>query len=328
MIRALVDFALNNKFVVLAIAILLAGWGAISFHNLPVEAYPDIADNYVTVITQWPGRSAEEVEQQVTIPIEIQMAGMPHMTFLRSESIFGLSFVIMIFDDSSVNDWNRQKVLERLTQVNLPSGQNLQPQIGTDWSTTGQIYWYTLRSTNPRYDLMELRSLEDWVLLKQFKSVPNVVDVSDFGGTVREYQVRVDPNKLVSYGLSIGQVEQQLANNNINAGGSFVEDGMQQMNVRALGLFGNCARHRADRAKNPKRNGPAGQRHRGRGRRAPKSAWATWPGPTTWRTGASSTSRMSSRAGCCCARAPRRNLRSRRFTRKSTSSTTASCLPA
>src|ERR1700730_11097827 len=239
MIRALVDFALNNKFVVLAVAILLLGWGAVSFHNLPVEAYPDIADNYVTVITQWQGRSAEEVEQQVTIPIEIEMAGMPHMTYLRSESIFGLSFIIMIFDDSSVNDWNRQKVLERLTQVALPPGQNLQPQIGTDWSTTGQIYWYTLRSTNPRYDLMELRSLEDFVLLKQFKSVTNVVDVSDFGGTVREYQVRVDPNKLVAYGLSIGQVEQQLANNNINAGGSFVEVGLQQMNVRALGLFGN-----------------------------------------------------------------------------------------
>ena len=237
MIRALVDFALNNKFVVLAIAVLLAGWGAVSFHNLPVEAYPDISDNYVTVITQWAGRSAEEVEQQVTIPIEIQMSGVPHLTYLRSESIFGLSFVIMIFDDSSVNDWNRQKVLERLTQVQLPQG--LQPQIGTDWSTTGQIYWYTLRSTNPRYDLMELRSIEDFTLLKQFKSVPNVVDVSDFGGTVREYQVRVDPSKLVSYGLSIGQVEQQLANNNINAGGSFVEVGMQQMNVRTLGLFGD-----------------------------------------------------------------------------------------
>jgi cobalt-zinc-cadmium resistance protein CzcA len=177
------------------------------------------------------------MEQQVTIPIEVQMAGMPHMTFLRSESIFGLSYVIMIFDDSSVNDWNRQKVLERLTQVDLPSGQNLQPQIGTDWSTTGQIYWYTIRSTDPRYDLMQLRGIEDWLLLKEFKSVLNVVDVSDFGGTVREYQVRVDPNKLVSYGLSIGQVEQQLSNNNNNAGGSFVELGMQQMNVRALGLY-------------------------------------------------------------------------------------------
>jgi heavy metal efflux system protein len=236
MIRALVDFALNNKFVVIAIGLLLIGWGIISFHNLPVEAYPDIADNYVTVITQWPGRSAEECEQQVTIPIEIQMAGMPHMTFLRSESIFGLSFVLLIFDDTSVNDWNRQKVLERLTQVNFPNA-NLQPQIGTDWSTTGQIYWYTIRSANPRYDLMELRSLEDWLLLKQFKSVPDVVDVSDFGGTVKEYQIRIDPNKLVSYGLSIGQVEQQLSNNNINAGGNFVEVGLQQMNVRALGLY-------------------------------------------------------------------------------------------
>src|SRR6202790_2827023 len=235
MIRALVDFALNNRFVVLALAILLIGWGAISFHTLPVEAYPDIADNYATIITQWPGRAAEEIEQQVTIPIEIQMNGIPHLTYLRSESIFGLSFVIMIFDDSSVNDWNRQKVLERLTQVELPQG--LQPQIGTDWSLTGQIYWYTLRSTNPRYDLMELRSIEDFTLLKQFKSVPNVVDVSDFGGTVREYQIRVDPAKLVSYGLSIGQVEQQLANNNINAGGSFLEEGLQQKNVRALGLY-------------------------------------------------------------------------------------------
>src|ERR1039457_7167761 len=239
MIRALVDFALNNKFVVLALAFLLLGWGIISFHNLPVEAYPDIADNYVTVITQWPGRSAEEVEQQVTIPVEIQMNGIPHLSHLRSESIFGLSFVIMIFDDASNNDWNRQKVLERLSQVSLPPG--LQSQMGTDWSLTGQIYWYTLRSTNPKIDLMDLRSIQDWTLLKAFKSVPNVVDVSDFGGAVREYQVRVDPNKLVSYGLSIGQVEQQLTSNNINAGGSFVEAGLQLMNVRTLGLFGNVS---------------------------------------------------------------------------------------
>jgi cobalt-zinc-cadmium resistance protein CzcA len=237
MIRTLVDFALNNRFVVLAVALLLVAWGAVSFHNLPVEAYPEISDNYVTVITQWPGRAAEEVEQQVTIPVEIQMNGIPHLSHLRSESIFGLSFVLLVFDDQSDNDWNRQKVLERLSQVSLPEG--LQPQMGTDWGLVGQIYWYTLRSTNPKYDLMELRSIEDWTLLKEFKSVPNVVDVSDFGGAVREYQVRVDPNKLVAYGLSIGQVEQQLASNNVNAGGSFVEAGLQQMNVRTLGLFRN-----------------------------------------------------------------------------------------
>jgi cobalt-zinc-cadmium resistance protein CzcA len=237
MIRALVDFALNNRFVVLALAILALGWGAISFHNLPVEAYPDIADNYATIITQWPGRAAEEVEQQVTIPIEIQMNGIPHLTHLRSESIFGLSFVLMIFDDASDNDWNRQKVMERMAQADLPQG--LQPSMGTDWSTTGQIYWYVLKSTNPQIDVMDLRSIQDWTVVKELKSVPDIVDVSTFGGTTREYQVRVDPNKLVSYGLSIGQVEQQLANNNINAGGNFVETGSQQMNVRTLGLFGH-----------------------------------------------------------------------------------------
>jgi heavy metal efflux system protein len=235
MIRALVDFALNNRFVVLALAILALGWGAISFHNLPVEAYPDIADNYATIITQWPGRAAEEVEQQVTIPIEIQMNGIPHLSHLRSESIFGLSFVLLIFDDASDNDWNRQKVLERMAQADLPQG--LQPSMGTDWSTTGQIYWYVLKSTNPQIDIMDLRSIQDWTVVKELKSVPDIVDVSTFGGTTREYQVRVDPNKLVSYGLSIGQVEQQLANNNVNAGGNFVETGSQQMNVRTLGLF-------------------------------------------------------------------------------------------
>ena len=199
-----------------------------------MEAYPDVANNYVQIITQWPGRAAEEVEQQVTIPIETQMNGIPHLQHLRSNSLFGLSSLMLIFDDDSNNDWNRAKVLERLSQVSLPNG--LQPQMGTDYSPVGQIYWYTLKSTNPRYDLMELKSLEDWTLEKQFKSVPDVVDVVSFGGTTREYQVRLNPNKLVSYGLSIGQVEQQLASNNTNAGGSFVEAGLQQINVRAIGL--------------------------------------------------------------------------------------------
>src|ERR1700726_4104058 len=232
--RGLIQFALNNRFMVLALALLLLVWGAISFHNLPVEAYPDVANNYVQIITQWPGRAAEEIEQQVTIPIEIQVNGIPHLEHLRSVSLFGLSSVMLIFDDGSSNDWNRQKVLERLSQVTLPNG--LTPQMGTDWSPVGQIFWYTLKSTNPKYDLMELKSIQDWTLEKQFKSVPNVVDVVSFGGTTREYQVRVDPNKLVAYGLGISQVEQQLAGNNTNAGGSFVESGLQQINVRAVGL--------------------------------------------------------------------------------------------
>jgi cobalt-zinc-cadmium resistance protein CzcA len=177
------------------------------------------------------------VEQQVTVPVEIQMNGIPHLTHLRSTSLFGLSSVMLIFDDESTNDWNREKVLERISQVTLPNG--LTPQIGTDWSPVGQIYWYTLTSTNPQFDNMALKSLEDWTLEKQFKSVPGVVDVSSFGGITREYQVRLDPDKLVAYGLTIGQVEQQLANNNVNGGGSFIEEGQQQINVRAVGLFTN-----------------------------------------------------------------------------------------
>src|SRR6516164_8204193 len=237
MIRGIVDFSLNNRLLIVALAVLLFGWGVISFENLPIEAYPDVANNYVQIITQWPGRAAEEVEQQVTIPIEIVMNGLPHLQHLRSTSLFGLSSVMLIFDDESENDWNRQKVLERLSQVSLP--QNLQPTMGTDWSPVGQIYFYTLHSTNPAYDVMELKALQDWFLEKQFKSVPNVVDVSSLGGLTKEYQVRIDPAKLVSYGLNIAQVEQQLAANNVNAGGSFIQEGLQQVNVRAVGLVNN-----------------------------------------------------------------------------------------
>src|SRR6476660_7466824 len=170
MIRALVDFALNNRFVIISLAVLLLGWGAISFHNLPVEAYPDIADNYATIITQWPGRAAEEVEQQVTIPIEIAVNGIPHLEHLRSITMFGLSTQILIFDDQSDNNWNRQKVAERLALAEVPSG--LEPEIGADFSPVGEIYFYTLRSTNPRYDLMDLKTLDEWVVRKQFLSVP------------------------------------------------------------------------------------------------------------------------------------------------------------
>jgi heavy metal efflux system protein len=237
MIRKVVDFALNNRFAVIAIAILLLLWGAISFHNLPVEAYPDVANNYVDVITQWPGISAEQIEQQVTIPLEIAMNGIPDVVHLRSFSLFGLSDVKLIFDDASDNAWNRERVLERLSQVTLPSG--VTPQMGTDWSPVGQIYFFTLQSSNPQYDVMELKSLEDWVVEKNFKSVPDVVDVASFGGPTREYQVRIDPDKLIAYGLSIGQVEQQLSNNNANAGGSFIQEGMQQVDVREVGLVRN-----------------------------------------------------------------------------------------
>jgi heavy metal efflux system protein len=238
-IRLLVDFALKNRWLVLGGTIVLTAWGIISFRALPVEAYPDVANNYATIITQWPGRSAEEIERQVTVPTEIQMAGIPHLTHLRSFSLAGLSTLELTFDDASVNDVNREHVLERLSQVTLPAG--LQPEMGTDWSPVGQIYWYTLESTNPAFDVMEKKSLEDWQLEKMFKQVPGVVDVASFGGPTREYQIKLDPEKLVAYGLSIGQVEQQVVNNNTNAGGSFIEQGAQQVNVQSLGLYTNVA---------------------------------------------------------------------------------------
>ena len=235
MLRALVEFALRNRWMVLGGTLVLTAWGVISFRNLPVEAYPDVANNYVQIITQWPGRSAEEIERQVTVPVEIQMAGLPHLTHLRSTTLAGLSSLMLIFDDDSTSDMNREHVLERLGQVNLPA--NLTPQMGTDWSPVGQIFWYTLESSNPSYDVMEKKSLEDWTLEKSFKSVPGVVDVSSFGGPTKEYQVRMDPDKLVSGGLSIAQVEQQISANNTNGGGSFIEQGAQQVNVQSLGLY-------------------------------------------------------------------------------------------
>ncbi|MGA8619571.1 MAG: CusA/CzcA family heavy metal efflux RND transporter [Candidatus Sulfotelmatobacter sp.] len=234
MIRRVVDFALNNRLLVLGLALILFAGGIVSFKRLPIEAYPDVADNYVEVITQWPGISAEQIEQQVTIPLEVAMNGIPQVVHLRSFSLFGLSDLKLIFDDGSDDNWNRERVLERLSQVTLPP--NVVPQMGTDWSPVGQIYFFTLRSTNLAYDAMELKSIEDWVLEKSFKSVPDIVDVSSFGGPTREYQVRVDPNKLVAYGLSLAQVEQQLTNNNANAGGSFIQEGLQQINVRSVGL--------------------------------------------------------------------------------------------
>src|SRR5271170_72692 len=239
MIRSLVDFALNNRIMVLSLAVLLFIWGVISFHNLPIEAYPDVADTYVQIISQWPGRAAEEVEQQVTVPLEVQLNGVPHLTHLRSVSLAGLSVITIIYDDEITTFTARQEVLDRLAQATMPVGVN--PGLGPDYSPTGQIMFYTLKSTNPKYDAMELKTLAAWFVLNQLKSVPNVVDVNIFGGPTREYQVQVDPGKLVSFGLSLSQVEQALANNNTNTGGGFIERGQQALNVRAVGLMQTTA---------------------------------------------------------------------------------------
>src|ERR1700677_2804010 len=205
MIRVMIDVALRNRLMVLGGALVLFVWGIISFHNLPIEAYPDVADTYAQIITQWPGHAAEEVEQQITVPLEVELNGVAHLTHLRSVSLSGLSMITIIYDDDITTFNARQEVLNRLQMVTLPGGVN--PGIGPDYSPTGQIMFYTLTSTNPRYDVMELKTLNDWFVVNQLKSVPNVVDVNPFGGPTRQYQVQVDPGKLVSYGLSLAQVE-------------------------------------------------------------------------------------------------------------------------
>ena len=211
--------------------------GAISFHQLPVEAYPDVANNYVEIITQWPGISAEQIEQQVTIPLEIVMNGIPQVTHLRSFSLFGLSDLKLIFDDEADNSWNREKS----SRAAVPG--HCRPESCHRWGPTGvrraDLLLHAAKH-NPAYDVMELKSIEDWVVEKHLKSVPNIVDVASFGGPTREYQVRVDPNKLIAYGLNLAQVEQQLSNNNVNAGGSFIEAGHSRSMCGKWAWSGTC----------------------------------------------------------------------------------------
>jgi len=235
MIRYLVDQALKNRILILSLAVLLFVWGIVSFHNLPIDAYPDVADTYVQIISQWPGHAAEEVEQQITVPLEVQLNGVQHLTHLRSVSLAGLSVITLIYDDDITTLAARQEVLDRLAQATTPTG--VTPGLGPDYSPTGQIMFYTLQSVNPQYDTMELKALQDWFVLNQLKSVPNVVDVNIFGGPTREYQVQIDPGKLVSFGLALSQVEQALANNNTNAGGGFIQRGQQALNIRVVGLM-------------------------------------------------------------------------------------------
>ncbi len=237
MIQKLVDLALRQRFLILILGLLLLIWGGISFYKLPIEAYPDIAPQWVQVITQWPGHAAEEVATQISVPIETAMYGIRNMTAMRSHTIFGLSVVTMTFNDQSNDLWNREQVLERLSGVTLPHG--IKPALGPDYSPVGQIYWYTLESTNPHYDLMNLKALQDWVINRHLKSVPGVVGDSSFGGLTREYQVRLNPNRLIEYNLTIHDVERALQANNFNAGGGFFQHGQQMFDVRSIGMVRN-----------------------------------------------------------------------------------------
>ncbi|HKV29193.1 MAG TPA: efflux RND transporter permease subunit, partial [Candidatus Acidoferrales bacterium] len=233
MIHRLVQFALRQRFLVLLFVVTLVIAGSISFQRMPVDAYPDLSPPMVELITQWPGHASEEVERLITIPLEVEMNGVPHMQIMRSISLYGLSDVRMTFDEGTDDYFARQVVFERIADAALPPG--IVPSLSPLSSPSGLVYRYVIQS--PDRSPQELKTFEDWVIDRAYKSVPGVADDSGFGGTVMQYQVLLDPAKLYGYHLSIPTVLQQLANNNANAGGGFYSQGGQFYYVRGLGLM-------------------------------------------------------------------------------------------
>jgi len=232
MIGKLIDFVLRERFLVVALSVFLLIGGLYAFRYLNIEAYPDPSAPTIEVISQNPGWSAEEMERQITLPIETQLNGMPGIDHIRSISLFGLSDIKCYFTFESDYNLDRQEVLNRLQMVALPAG--VQPQLSPQ-SAVGEIYRYQLIGSGQ--SLMDLRILEDWVLERQFKQIPGVIDVVSFGGPVKEFHVDLDPNKLITYGLSVPQVIAAIANSNSNVGANYLELGEQSYNVRGIGLF-------------------------------------------------------------------------------------------
>jgi heavy metal efflux system protein len=237
MIAKLVSFALQQRFLIVIASLALMVWGAVSFQKLPIDAYPDLSPTHVEIITQWPGHAAEEVERLVTIPIEIEMNGIPKLEALRSISLYGLSSVQMNFEYGADPYFVREQAFERVGNASLPSG--LQPSLSPLFSPSGLIYRYVLQSTDR--SPQDLKVLEEWVVERRYRSIQGVADDSGFGGTTMQYQVLLDPNKLFAYGLSVPLVSQQLGNNNANAGGGFYSQGGQFYYIRGLGLVKDTA---------------------------------------------------------------------------------------
>jgi cobalt-zinc-cadmium resistance protein CzcA len=233
MIHRVVQFALRQRFLVMMLTVFLATAGAVSFERMPVDAYPDLSPPMVEIITQWPGHAAEEVERLVTLPTEIEMNGVPKMEVQRSISLYGLSDVILTFEEDTDNYFARQIVFQRLSEVTYPLG--VMPTLAPLSSPSGLVYRYVIES--PDRTPQELKTYEDWVIERAYKQVPGVADDSGFGGTVMQYQVLLDPARLYGYHISVPQVIQQLSANNANTGGGFYSQGGQFYYVRGLGLL-------------------------------------------------------------------------------------------
>ena len=232
MIDRLIGFALNQRFITMALALALTAAGIVSYHRLPIEAYPDVADVEVDVITLWPGHAAEEVERHITLQLEKELNGIAKVTFLRSFSNFGLSNIRILFADGTDNYWARQQVQERIAQAEIPA--DAKSGLGPLASVIGEVYRYTLQSR--AMPLVELKALQDWVLEREFRSVPGVVDVVSWGGGIKQYQITIDPARLRAYNLTLKQVFDAVSANNANAGGSYIRDGQYALMVRGIGL--------------------------------------------------------------------------------------------
>jgi cobalt-zinc-cadmium resistance protein CzcA len=230
-IHRIVSSSLRQRFLVILMTLLLTGVGTWSLNRLSVDAYPDLSPPMVEIITQWPGHAAEEVERLITVPVEVEMNGIPRMTTLRSISLYGLSDVILTFLDGTDNYYARERVFNRIPDLNLPGG--VTPSVSPLFSPSGLIYRYVLQS--PDRSPMELKTIDDWVIERQYKSVPGVADDSGLGGETMQYQVLLDPVKIAAVGLSVSQVESSLAANNGNAGGGFYSQGGEFYYVRGLG---------------------------------------------------------------------------------------------
>src|ERR1700722_4045162 len=241
MVHKLIHWAVDNPLIVLLMAVALIGVGGYSFVHVNVEAYPDPAPAIVEVIAKYPGASAEEIERQVTIPLEVTLAGIPGLKYTRTKSLFGLAHLRNQFEYGTDYDKARQEVINRLqfTQQ-LPPG--VTPQLSPE-TPTGEIFRYTLRSPKDAsgkdvYTLSDLKALQDWVLEREFRRIPRIIDVSSSGGTVKRYEIHPDPDRLRRYGITLGQLQSTLANANANAGGDVLLQGGNALNVRSIGLYG------------------------------------------------------------------------------------------
>ncbi|HKW90277.1 MAG TPA: CusA/CzcA family heavy metal efflux RND transporter [Methylomirabilota bacterium] len=237
MIARVIAFALQQRFITLALALILTVGGIASYSRLPIEAYPDVGDVKVEVITLWPGHAAEEVERLITIPIENELNGIAGITFLRSDTLFGLSNIRVLFTDGTDEYWARQQVQERLGGAAIPT--EAKPQLGPLSGVIGEIYRYTLESK--AMPLYEVKALQDWVLEREFKKVPGVADVVSWGGGTKQYQIQVDPGRLRAYNLTLKQVFDAVSGNNSNAGSGYVAQGDYRIPVRGIGLLQSVA---------------------------------------------------------------------------------------